>query len=415
MSSDNILVGLDVGTSKTCLLIAEVSHDEQIEVIGAGVVPTRGMRKGVVVNPDEVVESIEAALKKAEQQSGFKIVSAFVGISGAHIATQSSQGVIAVRQPDRQITPDDVQRAIDAARAAGLPGDREIVHVLPRHFVVDGEDGIRSPVGMLGHRIEVQTTIVSGAMTSVNNVLRCVERAGLGIDSLVLQSMAAGEAVLTEAERDLGVVLIDIGGGTTDVGVFDGGALVHGFVLPVGGYQVTNDLSVGLRVPYAEAEDVKVHYGCALPELVEDARPVDLATYDAADSQPVTEADVAEIIAARMEELFELVQGQLKRAGYSSLPAGVVLTGGTAELRGLRRLAAEMFHTPVRVGSPSGLYGLADQVSTPAFASSVGLLRWGLLDQDEAAAGGVGGALQRLPALAGIGSAISSWLRNFLP
>src|SRR5919201_6785356 len=240
MSSDRIVVGIDVGTTKVCALIAEVSDDERLEVIGVGIVPARGMKKGVVVNPDEVVDSIVGAVQKAEQQSGFKIVSAFVGISGAHISTLSSQGVVAVRHQDRQITPEDVQRALEAARVVTVPADREIVHVLPRHYIVDGQDGIKNPVGMLGHRIEVQTTIVSGAMTSVNNMVRCVERAGIGIDSLVLQPAAAGEAVLTEAEREIGVTLIDIGSGTTDVGIFVEGALVYASVLPVGGLHDSN-------------------------------------------------------------------------------------------------------------------------------------------------------------------------------
>src|SRR5260370_7079335 len=210
MSNDRIVVGIDVGTTKVCALIAEVSEDDHLEVIGVGIVPSRGLKKAIVVNPEEVVESIVRAVGKAEQKSGFKIVSAFVGISGAHISTKASRGIVAVRHPDRQISPDDVQRALEAARIMPVPSDREIVHVLPRHYIVDGQDGIKNPIGMLGHRIEVQTTIVSGAMTSVNNLVRCVERAGIGIDSLVLQPVAAGEAVLTETEREIGVTLIDI-------------------------------------------------------------------------------------------------------------------------------------------------------------------------------------------------------------
>src|SRR3979490_1772340 len=261
MSNDRIVVGIDVGTTKVCVLIAEVSEDDHLEVIGVGIVPSRGLKKAVVVNPEEVVESIVSAVSKAEQQSGFKIVSAFVGISGAHINPQTRQGVVAVRHPDRQISPDDVQRALEAARVVNVPSDREIVHVLPRHYIVDGQDGIKNPIGMLGHRIEVQTTIVSGAVTSVSNLVRCVERAGIGIDSLVLQPVAAGEAVLTEAERDIGVTLIDIGAGTTDGGGFIGGCLVHASVLPIGGFQVSNDLAVGLRTPFPAAEEIKTRNG----------------------------------------------------------------------------------------------------------------------------------------------------------
>lgn len=409
MSSDRIVVGIDVGTTKVCALIAEVSDDDHLEVIGTGIVPSRGLKKGVVVSPEEVIESIVSAVNKAEQQSGFKIVSAFVGISGAHISTQSSQGVVAVRHPDRQISPDDVQRALEAARVVNMPNDREIVHVLPRHYVVDGQDGIKNPIGMLGHRIEVQTTIVSGSLTSVNNLVRCVERSGIGIDSLVLQPVAAGEAVLTEAEREIGVTVIDIGSGTTDVGIFVEGALMFACVLPVGGFQVSNDLAVGLRTPFAAAEEIKIRHGYALPELLEDDRTIDVSAFDTGDGRPVSRRHVSEIIEPRLEETFELVLEQLDRAGLRGLPAGVVLCGGTAQLGGIRRLAAEVFHAPVRIGAPTGIYGLTDQISTPAFATSVGLLKWGL-DQEFEPTTSRGG----MP-LANIGSAVTNWLRNFLP
>jgi cell division protein FtsA len=409
MSNDRIVVGIDVGTTKTSALIAEVSEDDHLEVIGTGIVPSRGLKKAVVVSPEEVVESIVSAVNKAEQQSGFKIVSAFVGMSGAHVTTHTSQGVVAVRHPDRQISPEDVQRAIEAARVINVSNDREIFNVLPRHYVVDGQDGIKNPIGMLGHRIEVQTTIVSGQMTSVSNLVRCVERAGIGIDSLVLQPVAAGEAVLTEAEREIGVTLIDIGSGTTDVGVFVDGALVFACVLPVGGFQVSNDLAVGLRTPFAAAEEIKVRHGYALPALLEDDRTIDVSAFDTGDGRPVSRRQVSEIIEPRLEETFELVLEQVDKAGLRGLPAGVVLCGGTAQLGGIRRLAAEVFHAPVRVGTPTGIYGLTDQISTPAFAASVGLLKWGLEQEFEPTT-----TRRGLP-LSGIGNAVTNWLRNFLP
>ena len=335
-----------------------------------------------MVNPEEVVESIVSAVSKAEQQSGFKIVSAFVGISGAHISTQTSQGVVAVRHPDRQISPDDVQRALEAARVVNVPSDREVVHVLPRHYVVDGQDGIKNPIGMLGHRIEVQTTIVSGAVTSVSNLVRCVERAGIGIDSLVLQPVAAGEAVLTEAEREIGVTLIDIGAGTTDVGIFVEGALVYACVLPVGGFQVRNDLAVGLRTPFAAAEEIKIRHGYALPELLEDDRTIDVSAFDTGDGRPVSRRQVSEIIEPRLEETFELA-ARAARQGRAARLAGRAWCCAAARPSsgGIRRLAAEVFRAPVRIGTPTGMYGLTDQISTPAFATSVGLLKWGL-DQE---------------------------------
>lgn len=409
MSGDRIVVGIDVGTTKVCALIAEVSEEDHLEVIGSGIVPSRGLKKGVVVSPEEVIESVVSAVNKAEQQSGFKIVSAFVGISGAHISTQSSEGVVAVRHPDRQISPDDVQRALEAARVVQVPNDRDIVHVLPRLYVVDGQDGIKNPIGMVGHRIEVQTTVVLAAMTSMNNLVRCVERAGVGIDSLVLQPVAAGEAVLTEAEREIGVTLIDIGSGTTDVGVFVEGALVYASVLPVGGFQVSNDLAVGLRTPFAAAEEIKLRHGYALPELLEDDRTIDVSAFDTGDGRPVSRRQVSEIIEPRLEETFELVLDQLERASLRNLPAGVVLCGGTAQLAGIRRLAAEIFRAPVRIGTSTGIYGLTDQISTPAYATSIGLLKWGL-DQEFEPPSSRGG----LP-LSNIGSAVTNWLRNFLP
>lgn len=410
MSGDRIVVGIDVGTTKTCALIAEVGADDQIEVIGVGIVPSRGVKKGVVVNTDEMVDTIEGAVHKAEQQSGFKIVSAFVGISGAHIATQNSQGVVAVRHPDRQISAEDVQRALDAARMVPVPPDREIVHVLPQHYIVDGQDGIKNPVGMLGHRVEVQTTIVSGSITAVNNLVRCVERAGIGIDSLVLRSVAAGEAVLTETERELGVAVIDIGGGTTDVGIFIEGAFVYGYVLPVGGFQATNDIAVGLRTPFAVAEEIKTRYGVAMVEMVEDDALIRGSGLETDDGQPVSRRDVAAILEPRIGEIFELVREQLARAGYPNPPAGIVLCGGTAQLRGIRGLAHDVFRTSVRIGTPSDLQGLTDQISSPAFAASVGLLRWGV-DQDlEPPLSG-----RTTASLGNLGSAITGWLRNFLP
>jgi cell division protein FtsA len=409
MSNERIVVGIDIGTTKVCALIADITDDDRLELIGVGIVPSRGMRKGVVVNTDEVIESIEHAVQKAEQQSGFKIVSAFVGISGAHIATEPGHGVVTVRQPDRQISPDDVARVIDAARGSGVAPDREVLQVLTRSYTVDDQLGIKNPIGMLGHRIEVDATIATGSATSVHNLQRCVERAGIGIDSLVLQPLAAAEGVLTEAERDVGVAVVDIGGGTTDLGVFEEGALVYASVLPVGGYQISNDIAVGLRTSFATAEEIKIRHGHALPEVIEEDRTIEVPSFETGAERPVSRRDVSEMIEARLEETLYLVAEQIGRAGVSSLPGGIVLCGGTSELSGVRRLAAEVFHTPVRIGAPTDLGGLADQVSMPAFAASVGLLRWGI-DQDYEPA-----AEQRGAPLAGIGNALTSWFRNFLP
>ena len=393
MSNDRIVVGIDVGTTKVCALIAEVSEDDHLEVIGVGIVPSRGMKKAVVVNPEEVVESIVSAVGKAEQQSGFKIVSAFVGISGAHISTQTSQGVVAVRHPERQISPDDVQRALEAARIMPVPSDREIVHVLPRHYIVDGQDGIKNPIGMLGHRIEVQTTTVT----------------------LVEEPLAAAIGASLPIHEPIGNLIVDVGGGRSEFAVVSMGGVVSGTSITVGGFDMdaaiqehvraTHGVAIGERA----AEEIKIRHGYALPELLEDDRTIDVSAFDTGDGRPVSRRQVSEIIEPRLEETFELAIEQLDKAGLRGLPAGVVLCGGTAQLGGIRRLAAEVFRAPVRVGTPTAMYGLTDQISTPAFATSVGLLKWGL-DQEFEPATTRGG----LP-LSGIGSAVTNWLKNFLP
>lgn len=409
MARDHVIVGIDVGTTKVCSLIAEVGEDDQLEIIGVGVVPSRGLRKGIVVNVDEAVQSIEASVHKAEQQSGLKVVSAYVGISGAHISSANSQGVVAVRRHDNQITQEDVSRAIEAARTISIPPDREIIHVLPRHFVVDGQEGIYNPVGMLGHRMEVHTNIIAGATTSIHNLIRCVERANVQVDELVLQPLAAGASVLTEAEKELGVLLVDIGGGTTDAAVFRDGSLCHATVIPVGGNHVTNDIAVGLRTPFAAAEEIKLRHGYAIGSMAEDDRTIDVAAFDKGNGRPVSRRMLGEIIEARLTECFELVLENLRKASFEeALPAGVVLAGGTAQLPGISYLVGEIFQAPVRIGTPGGIYGLVDAVSSPAFAASVGLLQWGLQQNLPRSSG-------RTSALAGPLAAVANWFRSFFP
>ncbi len=408
--AEHIVVGIDVGTTKMVTLIGEVLADGRVEVIGVGVTPARGLRKGIVVSVEEAVEAIAASVRKAEQQSGFKLVGAYVSIAGGHVASENSHGVVPVRRHDKVITQEDVNRVLDAARIMNIPPDREIIHMIPRYFVVDGQEGVRNPVGMLGHRLEVEANIVTGALTSVHNLLRCVERVGVGVDALVLQGLAAGEAALTEAEKDLGVLLIDIGGGTTNAAVFVDGSISHALVLPVGGHHLTNDIAIGLRVPFNVAEDIKLRYGSALASAVDDEAPTNGTARGDQPHGKVSERMVSEILEARLAETFELVYSELRRAGYdTSLPAGVVLTGGTAQLRGIRELAAVVFPGAVRVGVPQGITGLVDSLGTPAYASAVGLLRWGSvqLDEPEASAHGklVGSAL----------GALGQWLRGLLP
>ncbi len=405
MARERIVVGIDVGTTKACTLIAAVSPEDQLEVLGTGITPSRGLRRGVVVNVDEAVQAISASVQKAEQQSGFKIMSAFVGISGAHISSTNSHGVVAVRRSDNVITEDDIDRALEAARVVNTPQDREVIHVIPRHFVIDGQEGINNPAGMLGRRLEVETTVVTGAQTSIHNLSRCIEQVGVGIDALVVQPIAAGEAVLTTAEKDLGVALVDLGGGTTDASIFIDGSVAFVSSLPVGGNHISNDVAVGLRTPFSAADELKIRHGYALSEAIEEDRMIDIASYDAGDGRPVSRRALSEIIEARLDETFELVRDQLTRAGFADgMSAGVVLVGGTAQLQGIRRLAAEVFGTPVRIGTPGGMFGLVESISNPAFAASVGLLKWGLAQADEF---GVPGD--------GVAGKVREWLRSFFP
>jgi cell division protein FtsA len=413
MARERIVVGIDVGTTKVCTLIAAVSPEDQLEIIGAGITPSRGMRRGVVVDVDDAVQAISASVQKAEQQSGYKIMSAFVGISGAHINSTNSHGVVAVRRTDNVITEDDIERALEAAKVVNMPHDREVIHVVPRHFVIDGQEGINNPAGMLGRRLEVETTVVTGTQTAIHNLSRCIEQVGVGIDALVVQPIAAGEAVLTTAEKDMGVALVDLGGGTTDAGVFIDGSISYIAAVPVGGNHISNDIAVGLRTPFMAADEIKIRHGYAISEAIEEDRVIDIASYDAGDGEPISRRELAQIIEARLEETFELVRESLERGGFEitrsgrdgGIPGGIVLVGGTAQLQGIRRLAQEVFNTSVRIGTPTGMFGLVESISNPAYAASVGLLKWGLAQSDDFG-GPVGdGALARL----------KEWLRSFFP
>jgi cell division protein FtsA len=413
MARERIVVGIDVGTTKVCTLIAAVSPEDQLEIIGAGITPSRGMRRGVVVDVDEAMQAISASVQKAEQQSGFKIMSAFVGISGAHISSANSHGVVAVRRSDNVITDDDIERALDAAKVVNMPHDREVIHVVPRHFVIDGQEGINNPSGMLGRRLEVETTVVTGTQTAIHNLSRCIEQVGVGIDALVVQPIAAGEAVLTTAEKDMGVALVDLGGGTTDAGVFMDGSISYICSTPVGGNHISNDIAVGLHAPYMAADEIKIRHGYAVSDAIDEDRVIDIASYDVGDGGPVSRRVLAEIIEARLEETFELVQDNLERAGFEigrsgregGIPGGIVLVGGTAQLQGIRRLASEVFNTSVRIGTPTGMFGLVESISNPAFAASVGLLKWGLTQADEFG----------VPSDEGTFARLRDWLRSFFP
>lgn len=378
MPRSNIVTGLDIGTTKVCAVIGEIGQGGDVDVIGVGVSPSLGLRKGVIVDLDSTVKAISEAVARAEHMAGVNVRSAYVGIAGAHISSVNSRGVVAVSGQNREISDTDVERVIDAAKVISIPPDREIVHVIPCEYVIDGCRGIKDPTGMAGIRLEVETHIITGAATSIQNVVRSVERAGLSIEDKVLQPLASGEAVLTAAERELGVMLLDIGGGTTDIAVFCEGTVRHTAVIPIGGNHVTNDIAVGLRTPVPEAEEIKKEFGCAMAEPVPGDETIDIITASAKRTERIPRRLLCSIIEPRLREILEMVNRDIRASGYhGSIPAGVVLTGGTSLIENIGELAMETLDLPVRVGVPQGITGLVDVVSSPSFATGVGLARLG--------------------------------------
>ncbi|MDI6825309.1 MAG: cell division protein FtsA [Bacillota bacterium] len=375
MPRRDLAVGVDVGTCKVAAIVGEVRRDGTCDIIGFGVTPSAGMRKGVVVDIEGVSRAIADAAQKAGRMAGVEIKSAYVSISGSHLSSLNNPGVVAVARDDREITAEDVDRVLDAARVLNVPADREIVHVVPREFVVDGYDGVKDPVGMLGVRLEVQAHVVTGAVTSIQNLLKGVARAGLQVEDLVVAALASGEAVLLPAERELGVLVLDIGGGTTDLCIFEHGNPWYSAVVPVGGEHITGDLAVGLRTPPTEAERIKLEHGRARPCPEAEDDVFEVPNVGGTGKRQMSGTLVAEIISPRLQELFALVRQQVARSGRAGqIPGGVVLCGGCALLPGIAEMAEEELGMPVRIGNPSGLGGLADMVSSPAFATTVGLL-----------------------------------------
>ncbi len=379
---DRTIACIDIGTTKICTLVGELDENDSLRVVGVGIVPSRGIRRGMVVNVAEATQAIAASMERAERVSGHKIESAVAGIGGGHISSINSRGVVAVTRGSRGIMDEDVERSLEAARAIAIPHNREIIHSIARGFSIDGQDGVKDPIGMQAFRLEVEAHIVTGASPSINNLVKCVESVGIELDNLVLQPLASGLAVLTEPEREMGVIMADIGGGTTDVAIFIEGSIWHTVILSSGGNHITNDIAVGLRTPFTTAEEIKIRYGCASPDMVTDAEPLDIAAFGDSGHQSISRQFLAEIIEARVEEIFNLILREVKRSGYDGLlPAGVVLTGGTASLPGIRDLGREVLGMPVRIGAPHDLEGLVDVLGSPAYATGVGLLIWGLQEQ----------------------------------
>ena len=372
-SHRKIIVGLDIGTSKVVALVGEQSSDGSIEAIGLGSQPSRGLKKGVVVNIESTVQSIQRAVEEAELMAGCEINSVFAGIAGSHIRSLNSHGVVAIR--DREVTQHDVEHVIEAAKAVAIPADQRILHVLPQEFVIDGQEGIRDPVGMSGVRLEAKVHIVTGADSAAQNIIKCVQRCGLSVEDIVLEQLASSFACLTDDEKELGVCIIDVGGGTTDLAVFSGGAIRHTAVLPIAGDQVTNDIAVSMRTPTQYAEDIKLRHACALSQLANPDETIEVPGVGDRPARRLARQTLAEVVEPRYEELFNLVRDELRRSGFEEVVAsGIVLTGGSARMEGAIELAEEIFHMPVRLGLPQGIKGLAEVVRSPVYSTAVGLL-----------------------------------------
>lgn len=372
---DEMVVGIDIGTTKICTIVGEVTNDG-IDIVGIGTHPSKGLRKGVVVNIDSTVSSIRKAVEEAELMAGCEITSAFAGIAGGHIKGINSHGIVAIK--DREVNDADVNRVIDAAQAVSIPLDREVIHVIPQQYIVDDQDGVRDPVGMSGVRLEAKVHIVTGAVTSAQNIIKCCNRAGLNVNDIVLQQLASSEAVLSPDEKELGVALLDIGGGTTDIAIYSGGSIVHTAVLTIGGNYLTNDLAVGLRTPTHEAEKIKQKYGCCMAGMINKDETIEVPSVGGRTARVLSRQILAEILEPRMEEVFSLVRQEIVKSGYEDMmAAGIVLTGGTSMLEGSAELAEQIFNLPVRKGIPKRIGGLVDVVKNPMYSTGVGLVMAG--------------------------------------
>jgi cell division protein FtsA len=372
---ENLIVGLDIGTTKICAIVGTLT-ESGLDIVGIGTSPWRGMRKGVVINIESTVTAIRKALQEAELMAGCEINSVFAGIAGGHINGINSQGVIAIKS--REVTNEDVRRVIDAAKAIAIPMDREVIHILPQEFIVDDQDGIKEPLGMNGVRLEVRVHIVTGAVASAQNIIKSCNKSGVAVGDIVLEQLASAEAVLTPDEKELGVALVDIGGGTTDIAVFVDGAIKHTSVLSLGGNHLTNDIAVGLRTPAQEAERIKQKWGCCLTSMVGKDETIEVPSVGGREPRVLSRQLLAEILEPRVEEIFTLVNRELIKSGYENrISSGLVLTGGSAILPGMPELGEQIFNLPVRRGTPQGIGGLADVVNSPIYATGVGLVKYG--------------------------------------
>lgn len=371
-----LIVALDIGTSKVVAIVGEVSSNGKIDIIGVGHQKSKGLKKGVVVNIEATVNSIKRAIEEAELMAGCHIHSVYAGIAGSHIKSLNSHGIVAIR--DKEVSHPDIDRVIDAAKAVAISSDQKIIHILPQEFIVDEQEGVKEPIGMSGVRLEAKVHMVTGAVSAAQNIVKCVRRCGLEVDNIILEQLASAQAVLTEDEKELGVCVVDIGGGTTDIAIFSNGAIVHTAVIPIAGDQVTNDIAVALRTPTQNAEDLKIKYACALTQMAEIGDMVNVPGVGDRPMKQLSRKTLAEVVEPRYEELFMLIQAEIARSNYADLIAsGIVLTGGSALVPGVVELAEEIFHMPVRLGLPQQINGLTDIVNNPIYATGVGLLQYG--------------------------------------
>ncbi len=372
-----MIVGLDIGTSKVVAIVGDITPEGVVEVVGIGSHPSRGMKKGVVVNIESTVQSIQRAIEEAELMAGCQIHSVYAGIAGSHIRSLNSHGIVAIK--DREVFAADLERVIDAAQAVAIPADQKVLHILPQEYIIDSQEGIKEPMGMSGVRLEAKVHLVTCAVNAAQNIEKCIRRCGLEVEDIILEQLASSYAVLTEDEKELGVCIVDIGGGTTDIAIFTEGSIRHTGVIPIAGDQVTNDIAMALRTPTQHAEEIKIKYACALAQLAGVDETIKVPSVGERPPRDLSRQALAEVVEPRYDELFTLVQAELRRSGYEHMLAGgVVLTGGTSKMEGVVELAEEIFHMPVRLGMPQTVSGLADIVRNPIFSTGVGLLQYGL-------------------------------------
>jgi len=411
---EQVLVGIDIGTTKICTLVGREEPPNHLRILGVGIEPSQGIRKGVIVDLEAASQAVTRSIDKAERTSGLEINSALVSLAGSNVSSTNSRGVVGVS--GQIIDQEDIIRSVEAARAIAIPHNREIVHVIQRGFNVDGQEGIRMPVGMHGYRLEVETHIISATAASVENVRQCVNKSGIEVSQFVLNPLASGEVVLTETERQMGVVVCDVGGGTTDMAIYVDGDVWHTAVLAVGGNHITSDIAQGLRLPMSQAEEIKIQHGHCMEGEVDARQFFNVRPFGEQDPIQISLKELVNIISARVEEIFSLVVQEIKRSGYDGLlPAGMVLTGGSSVLPGMRNLASKVLGVPVRVAQPENLVGMTDRLNSPAFSTSVGLLRWGLMMSEVISQDGQGRRRIKIETKGGEWESVKSWLRRLLP